>query len=462
MLIYILLRIFTDKRKYVEGDELRHMACAKNFYKLWNKSLYDTHPPLYSFLIKCLTWLGYYRAGVIVSFLCSIGLYVVCGRLYDFFGITPFQKSVALACLAFNYTLIYYSNKAFRYQLIALLGVTMLYALLTQHHIIAGLLWGLLGLTCTYAGLRGFWIWLISPHLASLGIFILIYGSWLGKKINVYSQSMYYPAGIDGKIEPMNSLNFKRLISPLYFPWTYSYYGKRELGYDLKSWFRKIGGMYGVYQTKHRRLNILLYIITGLMILLTIKGMMSSPFSLVILTLILLYPSLLKRFLPRNSMMAIPLMCYFVAKGVPQANLQGFNLAIGGGVVLFLYFNRVFMLSKPKIKARLTSMFLDRLASDSGFEHGILSEGLIAYPIVYRCRQRIVVIPHDPDPILAEQRIKLSVEEFDLKYVVFSELWKTEEHLGYPAIQYIKDNYTLLKTILEDNDKYYIYEISTN
>ena len=54
MWIYILLRLFVAKRKFIEGDELRHMACAKDFYKLWNKSFYDTHPPLYSFLIRQL------------------------------------------------------------------------------------------------------------------------------------------------------------------------------------------------------------------------------------------------------------------------------------------------------------------------------------------------------------------------------------------------------------------------
>ena len=462
MLIYILIRLFTRKRKYIEGDELRHMACAKDFYKLWNKSFYDTHPPFYSFLIKIFSGvtkrIGHYRAGVIVSFLCSIGLFIICGRLYDLLGLSPTQKSVALACLTFNYTLIYYSNKAFRYQLIALLGTSVLYTSLTGNYIVSGILWGLLGLTCAYAGLRGFWIWLLAGfNFGSLFIFSVFYGSWLYKKWKVYTSNKYYPAGIDGKIEPMEKLNFKKLLSPLYFPWTYSYYGSKELGYDFKGWFKKIGGMYGFYQTEHRKVNVLLYILTGLAMIITVKGMLSAPFPLVVLTLILLYPSLFKRFLPRNSIMAIPLICYFMGLGIGQMTTQWLLYPIILGVVAFLYFHHTSLLANPKIKATVTSRIINRLGGD-----GVLVEGLIAYPIAYQTHKRVVVIPHNPNPTLANYLIKLSIKEFKLKYIVISDLWKTEEHLGYPAIKYIKENYPLIRMIREDNDTYNIYEIPVN
>lgn len=455
MLLYILLRIFTNKRKFIEGDELRHMACAKNFYKLWNRSFYDTHPPFYSFLIKCLSWFGYYRAGVIVSFLCSIGLYIICGRLFDVLGLTAFQKFIALTCLAFNYTLIYYSNKTFRYQLIALLGTSMLYVGLTQHYFVMGIVWGLLGLTCAYAGLRGFWIWLLTGcNLGSIVLFGLIYGSWLLKKFAVYTGNEYYPAGIDGKIEPMDSLNFKRLLSPLYFPWTYSYYGKRELGYDFKNWINKIGGMYGLYQTKYWVVNRLINTMTALALFLTVKGMLSAPLPLVLLTLALLYPSVLKRFLPRNSIMAIPLICYFIAKSFPEMPEKGLFLPSIFAVAAFLYLHRGILLRNPKIKASVTSRIIQHLPKD-----GVLTEGLIAYPIAYNTTKRVVVIPHDPIKQFAIERVKLSIEKFNLNYIVFSDLWKTEEYLGYPAIDYIKQNYLLINKILEDNDTYYIYEV---
>jgi len=458
MLAYILLRLFTLKRKFIEGDELRHMACAKNFYKLWNRSFYDTHPPLYSWLIKRLNWFGYYRSGVIVSFLCAIGLYLVCGRLYSLLGLTASQKHIALACLTFNYTLIYYSNKAFRYQLIALLGTSMVYLLLIKSYWLAGLAWGLLGLTCTFAGLRGFWIWLlVGPNIPSLVIFGVFYGSWLFSKWATYTNHEYYPAGIDGKIEPMDNITFKKVLSPLYFPWTYSYYGKKELGYDFKNWFKKIGGVFGLYQVKNKIVKVLLYALTGMMIFFTAKGMLSASWTIVLLVVILLYPSLLKRFLPRNSIIAIPLICYFMGKGVGQFPVGWSLYPLIISVVAFLCFHRSFILTNLKIKARVTSRIISRLPPG-----GVLVEGLIAYPIVFQTHKRIVVIPHDPESVLAKVRTDLSMKKFNLRYAVFSDLWKTEEHLGYPAIEYIKMNYNLIRTILEDGDKYYIYEISSD
>ena len=185
--------------------------------------------------------------------------------------------------------------------------------------------------------------------------------------------------------------------------------------------------------------------------------MLSAPLFLVVLTLILLYPSLLKRFLPRNSIMAIPLICYFMGKGIPQFNLQWLNFAQFGGVALFLCFQYTPILTKPKIKARITSRLIDRLPKD-----GVLVEGLIAYPIAYQSHKRIVVLPHEPDMETAKERTELSIKEFKLKYAVFSDAWKTEEHLGYPAIEYIKHCFKLIKTILENGDIYYIYEISSH
>ncbi len=142
-----------------------------------------------------------------------------------------------------------------------------------------------------------------------------------------------------------------------------------------------------------------------------------------------------------------------MAKGIGQMNLEYVYLGFGIGLFGFFCFHRVFILTQPKIKAKITSRILDNLPKD-----GVLVEGLIAYPIAYQSHKRIVVIPHTPDMEKAKQQIDLSLKEFNLHYAVYSELWKTEEYLGYPAIEYIK-KLRLLKTIQEDNEIYYIYEI---
>ena len=454
-IIYLLLRLFTPNKKLlIWGDEARHLKTAKTFYKMWNNSFYDTHPPLYSWLIKQFSrFMADYKAGITISLLSSIGLYWICNRLYDYLGLNPYQKLIALGFITFNYTLIYYSNRIFRYQLTAFLGTLTLYLLLTKHALLGGLTWGLLSLTCSFAGLRMFWAWLFTGYNPiALIIFGLFYLGWLGEKMNIYANNTYYPSGLDGKIEPVWNFTFRQLISPMYFPNTYAYYGRKELGYDFKNWYKKIGGIFGLYWTKNLKLNRAMGALSLLSGCITILGMIKSPLFIVILTLLLLYPSLYKRFLPRNSIIAIPLLGYFLGKGFPIVN---YNIIFGGvltGIFGFLWFNRHWLYSKPIVQARGVSAYLQALPKD-----GILAEGLIAYSIAYLTDKRVVVIPHEPDKLMAREQVNLSMEEFDLNYAVFSDLYKTELHLGYPAIDYIK-TFNLLTTIQEDKDIYYIYE----
>jgi hypothetical protein len=304
IITYILTRLFVRRRYTLEGDELRHMATAKNFYKLWNRSFYDTHPPLYAWFMRL------FRSGVLVSFACSIGLYAVCLRLYDVLGLNPYQKIVAMTFLTFNYSLIYYSNRRFRYQLIALLGTSMIYALLIHKVFIAGLLWGLLGLTCTFAGLRGFFIWVLFPNWVTIVSYLVIYSSWIIDKVFIYTKHEYYASGIDGKIEKVGDFTIKQLFSPLYFPWSYAYYGKSELKYTFKGWFKRVGGVFGLYPPLTTLVPVALFFM--------IKGCLNSSLWISLLVIALLYPSLLKRFLPRNSIIAIPLIGYLIAKGIPE------------------------------------------------------------------------------------------------------------------------------------------------
>jgi hypothetical protein len=161
--------------------------------------------------------------------------------------------------------------------------------------------------------------------------------------------------------------------------------------------------------------------------------------------------------LPRNSIIAIPLLGFLLAKGLPIVPIQWLNLAIGAGLGGFLWFNRVFMLTKPKIKAVETSRYLDNLPKD-----GVLVEGLIAYPIAYNSKKRVVVLPHNPDPIDARFQTLLSIGQFDLNYVVISDMWKIEEHLGYPAVNFVKEHFRLIATIVEDNDVYRVFAIPSD
>jgi len=452
LIAYILTRLFVPKKNYtLEEDEVRYITTARNFYRLWNNKFYDMHPPLYSFFIR------YLRSGVVVSFLCSIGLYFVSVALYSALGLTPYQKTIALTFLAFNYTLIYYSNRVFRYQLIALLGTVTIYLMVTNAWLSAGLSWGLLGLTCSFAGLRGFFIWAcLGFNWISLLSFGAVYSIWLFAKIKVYVDNEYYPSGIDGRIERVKDFTLKQLLSPQYFNWTYEYYGKRELGYDLKNWHKKIGVIFGLYQTKIQPVNIIINLLTLVVGFFTIKGALLSPLWMSILVIALLYPSLLKRFLPRNSIIAIPLLGFMLAKGIPQIPNQWLYFAILSGVGVFLCFQRAFLLTKPKIKAFIVGQYLDSLP-----RNGVLCEGMIANSVAYRTKKRVVVLPHNNCKENAIYQTDLSIEKFNLNYAVYSNLWLKDIHLGYPAINYIK-TFNLIKVIYEDGDHYYIYDLSSH
>lgn len=465
-IIYLLLRIFTNKKDLlVWGDEARHLTTAKNFYKLWNKSFYDTHPPLYSWLIKQFSrFMADYKAGITVSLLNSIGLYFSCGNLFHHLGLFDSQWLIAMGFITFNYTLIYYSNRIFRYELIVLLGTTTLLLFVTNHPIWAGITWGLTGLTCSYAGFRLFWVWFfwfIFGHselinIASLGIYWLIYQEWIMAKIRNYAGKDYYPSGLDGKIEPVKNVTFEQLISPMYFPYTYEYYGKKELGYDFRNWYKRIGGIFGLYMIKNKKLNWLIGVLVVILSYISVRGTEEAPLWLSLSALCLLYPSLYKRWLPRNSIVAIPLLGYFIAKGLPNMPELWLYVAFEGTLAGFLWFNRRLLYPKPKFQGKKTSAYLKSLPED-----GILCEGLIAYSMAYLTDKRIVVIPHTPNPQKAIAQTNLSIKEFNLHYAVFSELYKTELHLGYPAIEYIK-LFKLINTIKEEGDTFYVYAISAN
>jgi len=437
MWIYIILRLFVPKKNYtLEGDEIRHLATARNFYKLWNRSFYDAHPPFYSWLVKV------FYSGVLVSFLCSIGLYFVSSALLKVLGATPFQQGIALCFLTFNYTLIYYSNRTFRYQLIVLLGTSMVYFLLSHRFLEAGLIWGLLGLTCTFAGLRGFFIWaLLGFNPTTLIVFMVIFSSWLIDKAWVYTKNEYYPSGIEGMVEKVKPFTFRQLFSPLYFPWVYSYYSKGELGYSFKDWFKKVGGVFGLYPPLTFLVPVALFFV--------IKGALKSPLWISGIVGCLLYPSVYKRFLPRNAIIAIPLVGFLLAKGFPEVPLGWLWLSVGALVAGFLYKNRVLCFTKPKIKVKITSRVLNNLVLD-----GLLVDGYICQPIAYQTKKRILVLSRDPIMDRAIYQTDLVIEKFGINYIVLS-----EKHIDYPAASYITNCFDYFKTVKEDGDTYYIYEI---
>ena len=109
----------------------------------------------------------------------------------------------------------------------------------------------------------------------------------------------------------------------------------------------------------------------------------------------------------------------------------------------------MFFLSKPKIRAKLTSKFLNTLPKD-----GVMADGPIAYYLAYQTDKRVVIIPHERGDDIGQTM--LSIKEFKLSYAVISK--KHTDFYHPPATEFIKQ-WKLIITIWEDEDFYTIYEI---
>ena len=117
------------------------------------------------------------------------------------------------------------------------------------------------------------------------------------------------------------------------------------------------------------------------------------------------------------------------------------------GCLGFLYFNRVFFLIPPAIRAKKAGSVLRNLPKD-----GILAEGMICQPIAYWTDRRVVVLSYAPHLGDSIYQTDLAIEKFDLHYAVLT-------GIKSKASEYIRQTFKLLTTIEEDNDTCYIYEI---
>jgi hypothetical protein len=320
------------------------------------------------------------------------------------------------------------------------------------HTVLGGLFWGLLSLTCAFNSLRFFWVWLLFGHsFITLSIYLLIYViGWIIPKMFVYHYNKYYPSGLEGKLEQVNPYTLKQLLSPVYFPFTYAYYGKNLLKRDWRWWHTRVMGLYGLYP-----ISIMLTIpFVTLAVFTLIPILQGYQPKLAILIALMLIPSLDKKYRPRNSVFLIPIIGYYL--GISLGNIPQIWLYLGTTAFLagFLYKNRQFVLTiKRRYIARVTSQKLDRLPKD-----GVICEGFIAHAIAYNSRKRVVIFTENPNYEQAKYETDLAIKEFDLNYAVFSDNYIFNYSKGLPAIDYIK-TFKLIDTIKEVDNTYYIYEI---
>jgi hypothetical protein len=205
-----------------------------------------------------------------------------------------------------------------------------------------------------------------------------------------------------------------------------------------------------------------------------------------VILLCTLYGIIYVGFNPRYAIAAVPLVAYFLVRGIdiivshkklkPFLN-QNFIFSIVLLIALALAFstfkkNRYFIFTLSRIEQCDTvGAILNSLPKD-----GIITDGLLGNGLVYNCDKRIVTLPRSSVTEDAQEQTDLAIQVFDLHYVLVSEFWRIEE-LPYPAIAYIKNNpdkFKLIKIAYEEYDRvipsnaliradiFYIYEINRN
>jgi hypothetical protein len=319
--------------------------------------------------------------------------------------------------------------------------------LVTHHFAWCGVFWGLSALTCAFGGLRFFWVWLLYSFVYLNVLPPLIFGAlyslfWLFPKALCYSSEDYHPSGPEATLEYVRNYNFKQLISPMYFPFNYSYYGSKGFKKDYEGVAIKLCSLF--LPVTHYELLIIPSVI---MLVLTVLGMFMTWNWLVIATLCLLWTTTYTKFNPRNVIVALPYLAFFLAKGLSvwQIPLQWVNFACIVVIVALATVNRTWLFTQTKcLKYPFLTKFVASLPKD-----GILSEGLVNYFLAYGSGKRVVAITDCPDLKQAVYETELAIKHFELSYVVTK-----PERILMPYFENFK--------LIGESEGYLIYEILVN
>jgi hypothetical protein len=274
--------------------------------------------------------------------------------------------------------------------------------------------------------------------------FLFFYALWVLEKYSNYLMNDYYPSGPEGKLEPMSGLNWKSLISPIYFPFSYAYYGSKGFKKDYKNILNNIGSL--ILPIQHLQ-NHWLWGLCGLVLGLIVFGMFKSPLWLTIITLCLLTPCIRKKWNPRNCIVVIPLLGYFLGKSCPQIYPQWVYFASTALLASFLWFNHHFLASRVEnFRFTYIAHYINSLPKD-----GVICDTIIDYHLAYLTDKRIVSLTNNPNEYQAKKETDLAIKEFDLHYAIVN-----KDSID-PAVEYIK-TFKYLGTL----EKCLIYEIATD
>ncbi len=490
-LAFLAPRIFVASPYYfVSMDEAKYLGLARNFpaHTLFNRQLFVVHPPIFPYLIRFFTpALPDHTAGITVSLLASLLSFFLLLKLFRLFDKSFRWIVFALVILTVSPLHIPTSRVVYKDSLFFALFLSSLYSYLRgllrsrpAWLLAAGIFGGAgcltsdLGVYLFPCFLLGYFVfrkrdeasrqvdWKIMA--ATFALAFLPYLAWLGVRYVIFSNNLYYPAGVDGTLEYVRDFTARRLFTPRYFPLTAKMFDfsfdPTHLSlhgnvYPLEPLVNLPGFIYGAF-----------YLVAAVTALLTIigafvkGGMKENPAFFFSLLLVLFALPVVLHPEPRFLFPILLPMIYLFAEAIAKltSRTPRLNGCLAWGTVALLlilgaaYLSGhrypVFTLEK-EVESFRTAEFLEGLSGE-----GVMAQ--VGYPpeLAYLTGKRVTALPPSPEKL--DELIRL----FEIDYLVYGghywapvERGSTANVWCYETIRHIRQNpdrYPLLEIIEEE------------
>ncbi|MFH1038147.1 MAG: glycosyltransferase family 39 protein [PVC group bacterium] len=430
-LLFLLVRIFVPSPDcFLSLDEAKYLTLARSFprHLLFNNQFYTVHPPLFPGVIRLLSQVfPDHIAGIAVSLLFSVVTFWALVCLFRLLGKDRYWITIALFILAVSPLHIPTSRVIYKDSLF--LGLFTLSLYLFVRGVIRPSIPVLLGAggaaaaCCLTSDLA---LSLVPCFAAAYFIFrprgghlkavllpvlllLAVYGCWLGVRWRIFTENIFYPAGVDGMIEYVHDFTARHLFTPRYFPATRTMFNfSPDLSefrinanvyplsplivlpgfmYTVFYAFIAVIAVYGVFRAvMRRRLRRSADLFFAVML-----ALFSLP--------VILHPE------PRFLIPVLLPMSYFFARGLSMlAGCFTRPLVIGkvlAGLLVGILAaaaamhltgaRRLVFLQRKEVEAWRTAAFLDSLPGD-----GVMAQ--VGYPpeLAYLTGKRVLALPVSP------------------------------------------------------------------
>ncbi|MBI2523113.1 glycosyltransferase family 39 protein [Candidatus Woesearchaeota archaeon] len=550
-IVFLYLRLFiSDSSLLLSSDSLKFIETSKRFpnYTLYNDEIYLHHPPLYPYTIRFFSlFFQDHTAAIFVSLISSIASFFV---LYNFLMLLTKNFDIVFFVMVFytmSATFIEAAGAILRETFVVLLILLALYYYVkgvkfnNKKSLIAATIFGsLLAITSDHVvfilpafalsyiifnkekiNLKAAEVQRTSrfafskrlklPNLKyaimPLLITLIVYGSWLGIKAFQYSNSYYYPIGIEGIPIDVRNFGIFELLSPQLFE---DYSDARLVSSGIPAVKRvafNIGYMFNMAPfsipdglnfttmkyllfTRHIIYIILIYVPLAMLAIFglytiakefirTKKIYQNVNLYMIGIFLIFIFP-ITQKFVSPRYIYTSYIFLYFIMgyglttllkkRGVAQIRPIIFPLI---AILLLLlipiwYYSHpyVVLFSKKVISSQKTGDFI---ANNIPSEAVIMAQPGYGVKLIYLTGNRVVGLHPQPE------KLPELIDYYNISYIVFGRRYTSDAYyVSTKSVEFVRDNpdkFELIAAIQEDyrdfyneedpasTDEVYIYKI---